>query len=100
MKKLIFLVIILFSNSCIDPSNLAPRLGCFTHLPTDRETYDAIWYYNNAGARSVSSPSQKVKDLFKCYYKSSDQIYSYKTLFHEGYILVRKYQPIISVETK
>lgn len=100
MKNCLVLLIIFLTTSCVDVGNLAPRMGCFVHYPTDRETYDAVWYYNNAGATLVSSPSKEVQDLFKCYYKNFDQIYSYKTLFHEGYILVRKYQPIISVETK
>lgn len=100
MKKLLSLFFFIILISCAELNDFAPKMSCLTHHPTDRETYDAVWYYNNAGATAVSNPSPEVIKLFNCYYKSFDKIYFYKTFFHEGYILVRNYKPIISVETK
>lgn len=81
-------------------ADLFRNMGCFSSIATDREVEHALWYYNHGSAQRVFNASQQVKDLFKCYYHSSDYIYSYSTLWHEGYILVRKNKPIISVETK
>jgi len=98
MQKILFLAIFLFISSC-EGVDLLKNMGCGVE-PSYTETQDAQWYYYNAGASVVSNPSWQIKDLFKCYYYPSDYIYSYKTFWHEGYILVRKNKAIISVETK
>ena len=95
MKKIFLLSVLLMMASCEGPFS---NMGCGNPAAYQKE--HAEWYYHNAGARKVSGPSPKITALFGCYYYSySDSIYSYSTLFHDGYILVRSGKPILSVET-
>ncbi len=95
MKKIFLLGIFLIAASCED---IISNMGC--GIPSSRQNEEAKWYYDHAGARKISGPSTKITGLFGCYYYSySDTVYSYSTLFHEGYILVRSGKPIMSVET-
>ena len=91
MKKICVILLCLSFSSCIGTSDFFG--GNIVSMPSERDRRDAEFYYNAFGTVLAKNVTEKeIEKLFGLYYSRGDQIYSYKTLWGEKLILVRRGQ--------
>jgi hypothetical protein len=66
--------------------------------PTPVEQQRAQAMYNAFGTSLIEMDDARARKLFGCNYRSSDDVYVYKTLFGEKYVLARYGTAVMAAE--
>jgi len=96
MKKLFLMAVLFVTASCETES---PNLFGFCTASEAKQVV-AQSYYDSFGTTISDADDKEIEELFDCYYKNGDKVYSYNTLYGEKLVLVRYGQAVISKDRK